>query len=253
VLSQVVDFSQVGAWELGKYFDHSVLPKDTTEAAIRSGCKEAVAYNCAAFYSSSTYWTPIVREELAGTDVRVATGVAFPFGAASVAVKMREVEEAVALGCTAIDLVLNIGALKSGRFTDVENEVRQFRAEAGHAIAKVILETSFLTDEEIVAACRMVAEAGIDYAKTASGQFEGPSMKQFLLMKETLRGTGVKLKVAGVKFPRPQNAYVFLLAGADLIGTRAVPEIIDALDSMRAIGLVPQMAVDHDQPAPGSR
>ncbi|PKQ24909.1 MAG: deoxyribose-phosphate aldolase, partial [Actinobacteria bacterium HGW-Actinobacteria-5] len=219
----MVDLSQVGAWELGKCFDHSVLPKDSAEESIRSGCREAVAYNCAAFYSSSTYWTPVVREELAGTDVLVATGVAFPFGSASVAVKMREVEEAVALGCTAVDLVMNIGALKSGRIADVEEELRQFRREAVDAITKVILDTCFLTNEEIATGCKLIAEAGIDYAKTASGQFEGPSMDQFLIMKETLKGTGVKLKVAGVKFPRPQNAYAFLLAGADLIGTRAVP------------------------------
>lgn len=64
-------------------------------------------------------------------------------------------------------------------------------------------------------------------------------MEEFLVMKSTLVGTGVKLKVAGIKFPRPQNAYAFLLAGADLIGTRAVPEIVGALDTMRKIGLVP--------------
>jgi deoxyribose-phosphate aldolase len=85
----------------------------------------------------------------------------------------------------------------------------------------------------------MVAEAGCDYAKTATGQFEGPTMEQFLVMKKTLAGTNVKLKVAGVKFPRPQNAYAFMLAGADLIGTRAAIAIINALDQMREIGLVP--------------
>jgi deoxyribose-phosphate aldolase len=65
-------------------------------------------------------------------------------------------------------------------------------------------------------------------------------MDQFLVMRETLKGSHVKLKVAGVKFPRPQNAFAFILAGADLIGTRSAPEIIDALDQMREIGLVPQ-------------
>lgn len=235
----MIDLSQVGAWELGKCFDHSVLPKDSTESAIRTGCREAVAYNCAAFYSSSTYWTPVAKEELENSDVRIAAAVAFPFGAATVAVKIREVEEAVSLGCTAIDLVMNIGALKSNRVADVKAELLAFKEAAGDAITKVILETCFLTDEEVATGCRLIAEAGIDYAKTSSGQFEGPSMKQFLIMKDVLSGSGVKLKVAGVKFPRPQNAYAFLLAGADLIGTRAVPEIIDALESMRAIGLVP--------------
>jgi deoxyribose-phosphate aldolase len=85
----------------------------------------------------------------------------------------------------------------------------------------------------------MIAETGIGYAKTSTGPFEGPTMEQFLLMKRALAGTNVKLKVAGVKFPRPQNAYAFLLAGTDLIGTRAAAAIIDALDQMREIGLVP--------------
>ena len=83
----------------------------------------------------------------------------------------------------------------------------------------------------------VVAASGVQYAKTSSGQFEGPSMKQFLIMRDTLRGSGVKLKVAGVKFPRPQNAMVFFMAGADRIGTRAAPEIVDALDTMRSLGL----------------
>ncbi|MDR0521171.1 MAG: hypothetical protein LBH00_04880 [Planctomycetaceae bacterium] len=86
-------------------------------------------------------------------------------------------------------------------------------------------------------ASRLIAETGASYAKTSTGQFEGPDRNQFLLMKETLKDTGVKLKVAGVKFPRPQNAYTFILAGAELSGTRAAPEIIDVFDPMKSIGL----------------
>jgi len=109
-------------------------------------------------------------------------------------------------------------------------------------LTKIILEVCYLTDAEIVTGCRLIQEAGANYAKTSTGQFEGPSMSQVLLMRETLKGSDVKLKVAGVKFPRPQNAYAFVVAGADLIGTRAAPEIIDALDQMRTIGLVPPYA-----------
>ena len=244
----MIDLASMDRWELGKAFDHSVLPKDTTEEKIRQGCREAKAYNCAAFYSSSPFWTPVVLEELAGTDVRPAAAVAFPFGSATGAMKARETEEAVARGCTAVDVVMNIGALKSGRFADVAAELRDFKDAAGEALTKVILETAFLTPQEISAGCQLIAEAGLDYAKTSSGQFEGPSMEDLLVMKKTLEGTDVKLKVAGVKHPRPQNAYAFLLAGADLIGTRAVPEIIDALDSMREIGLVPPKRLSSSHP-----
>ncbi|MDR1133091.1 MAG: deoxyribose-phosphate aldolase [Synergistaceae bacterium] len=235
----MVDLSKLDKRALGKCFDHSVLPKNTTEDDIRKGCREAAAYNCAAFYSASPYWTPVVVEELAGSDVMPAAGIDFPFGASPGILKAHETEIAVASGCKAVDVVINVGALRDKKYETVRGELKDFKSAAGGAVTKCILDVCFLTDEEITAGCRMIAETGIDYAKTSTGQFEGPAMEQFLLMKRALAGTNVKLKVAGVKFPRPQNAYAFLLAGADLIGTRAAAAIIEALDQMREIGLVP--------------
>ncbi len=236
----MINLAKMDKRAVGKLFDYSILPKQSTEAEIRRGCREAVAYNCAAFYSASPYWTPVVKEELAGTDVLVATGIDFPWGVAPVPVKLLETEKALEAGCQSVDLVINAGALKSGHLAAVRQEIREFVALAkGHALTKIILEVCFLTNEEIVTGCRLIQEAGADYAKTSTGQFEGPDMAQVLLMRETLKGSEIKLKVAGVKFPRPQNAYAFILAGAELIGTRAAPEIIDALDQMRAVGLVP--------------
>ncbi|MBQ9156898.1 MAG: deoxyribose-phosphate aldolase [Eubacterium sp.] len=235
----MVDLSKYNKENIGKLFDYSVLPKNSDEAAIRKGCKEAVQYNCAAFYPSSPYWLPVITEELAGSDVLPAAAIAFPFGSATAATKGFETEEAIRLGAKSVDTCLNVGALKDGKYDVIREELRVFKEAAQGALTKYILETCFLTDDEIRAACELVAEAGLDYAKTASGQFEGPSMEQFLIMKETLKGTPVKLKVAGVKFPRPQNAYAFIMAGADLIGTRAAPQMIDALDQIREIGLIP--------------
>lgn len=237
----MVDLSKMDKWSLGKCFDHSVLPKDTTESDIRRGCQEARAYNCAAFYSASPYWTPVVKEELEGTDIHIATGLDFPFGASTVKMKGLETEEAVRLGCTALDMVMNIGALKDKNYKEVKAGLDAFVKAAEGNLTKCIMDVNFLTNDEIIAGCNLIAEAGIDYAKTSTGQFEGPSMDQFLLMKKTLKDTDIKLKVAGVKFPRPQNAYAFLLAGADLIGTRAAVAIIDALDQMREIGIVPPL------------
>jgi deoxyribose-phosphate aldolase len=235
----MVDLAKLDKRALGKCFDHSVLPKNTVEDDIRRGCREAVSYNCAAFYSASPFWTPVVVEELKGTDVLPATGIAFPFGAAPSRVKALEAEMAVEAGCRAVDMVVNAGALKDRRYGVIKEELRDFKKAAAGALTKVILEVCFLSDEDIAAGCRLIAEAGCDYAKTSTGQFEGPAMSQFLVMKKTLEGAPVRLKVAGVKFPRPQNAYAFILAGADLIGTRAAVEIIEALDQMREIGLVP--------------
>jgi deoxyribose-phosphate aldolase len=239
----MINLAKMDKRSVGKLFDYSILPKQSTEAEIRRGCREAVAYNCAAFYSASPYWTPVVKEELAGTDVLVATGIDFPWGVAPVPVKMLETEKALEAGCQSVDLVINAGALKSGHLAAVRQEIQEFVALAkGRALTKIILEVCFLTNEELVTGCRLIQEAGADYAKTSTGQFEGPDMAQVLLMRETLKGSDIKLKVAGVKFPRPQNAYAFILAGAELIGTRAAPEIIDALDQMRAVGLVPPYA-----------
>ncbi|MGI6192140.1 MAG: deoxyribose-phosphate aldolase [Christensenellales bacterium] len=236
----MVDLSKLTKWELGKVFDFSVLPKNSTEEDIRKGCRLAKQYNCASFYAATNYWLPVMKEELADSDVHLGVGLAFPFGGNTAYMKGLETEEAVKMGATALDIVMNIGALRSKRYDDVAEELRVFKEAAQGNITKCILEVNFLTDEEIATGCKLIAEAGLDYAKTSSGQFEGPSMDQFLVMKETLKGTSVKLKVAGVKFPRPQNAYAFIMAGADLIGTRAAPEIIDHFEQMREIGIVPK-------------
>lgn len=235
----MVNLAKMDKWALGKCFDFSVLPKNTTEEEIIKGCAEAKKYNCAAFYAATNYWVPTMVRELEGTGIHVGVGLDFPFGANTAYLKAKETEEAVKLGATALDIVMNIGALRSKKYDDVKEELRAFKEAAQGNLTKCILEVNFLTNDEIKAAAQMVAEAGIDYVKTSSGQFEGPTMDQYLIMKEAVEGSATKTKVAGVKFPRPQNAYAFLLAGADLIGTRAAPEIIDALDTMRKIGMVP--------------
>lgn len=242
----MIDLAAADRRVIAKAMDYSILPKETREAEVREGCRLTREYGFAAFYTSSPYWSPIVAEELAGTGIEVGAGISFPFGSQTPATKAFETEEAVRRGCTAVDLVMNVGALKDRDHRTIREELAGFVKAAGSAVTKCILEVCYLTDEEIAAGCRLIAEAGVGFAKTSTGQFEGPSLEQFLVMKKTLAGTGVKLKVAGVKFPRPQNAYVFLLAGVDRIGTRAAPEIVDALDGLRKIGLVPGLV----QPAP---
>lgn len=235
----MVDLSKMNKWDLGKCFDYSVLPKNTTKDDIIRGCTQAKEFNCAAFYCASNFWVPTVVQELEGTGILVGVGLDFPFGANTPYLKGKETEEAVKLGATSLDIVMNIGALRSGMYDVVKEELRVFKEAAAGNLTKCILEVNFLTDDEIKAAAQMVAEAGVDYVKTSSGQFEGPTMEQFLIMKKAVEGSDTKTKVAGVKFPRPQNAYAFLMAGADLIGTRAAPEIINAVDTMREIGIVP--------------
>lgn len=236
----MIDLSQFDKKAIGKLFDYSILPKYVQEKDIREGCKKAVKYNCAAFYSSTSFWSPVIKDELIGSDVLIGSAIDFPFGASASKIKVFEVEHAIKAGCKTLDLTMNIGAFKDGKYKIVKDELEDFKKASEGALTKVIIEVCFLTDEEIRRACNLISETGIDYVKTSSGQFEGPSMEQFLLIKNTLKNSAVKLKVAGVKFPRPQNAYAFLMAGADLIGTRQAPEIIDALRQMREIGIVPK-------------
>ena len=235
----MVDLKNLTKVELAGMMDYSILPKQTQEKEIREGCAIAREYRFAAFYSSSPYWTPVIAEELKGyDDIEIGTGIAFPFGSAPASVKALEVEEAVKRGCTTVDVVMNIGALKDKQYQVVEEELNLFVKAAGSAVTKCILEVCYLSDEEIAAGSKLIEQAGIQYAKTSSGQFEGPTMEQFLVMRDTLAGTDVKLKVSGVKFPRAQNALVFIKAGAVRIGTRAAVEIVEAYDTMKSIGLI---------------
>lgn len=156
-----------------------MLPKTIQKKDIREGCHEAVKYNCASFYSSTPFWTPIIKEELAGTDIHIGTGIAFPFGSAPSKVKVYEVEYAVNLGCTVIDLaMMNIGALKDKRYDVIKEELIDFKKAAGGAITKVILEVCYLTGEEILQHARKLLMQA-QYTKTSTGQFDGPSMEQF--------------------------------------------------------------------------
>jgi deoxyribose-phosphate aldolase len=158
--------------------------------------------------------------------------------------KATETARLVERGVESIDICVNVSAVRDHRWDVVKEELAAFKdAAAGARLTKAILEVCFLTDDEIATAAELVAEAGIDYVKTSTGQFEGPSMEQFLIMRDAVAGSATKCKVAGVKFPRPQNAYAFILAGAELIGTRATPAMVDAFDQLRGIGLIPPRAV----------
>ncbi|WP_281672497.1 deoxyribose-phosphate aldolase [Pseudoramibacter alactolyticus] len=235
----MVDLSKMTKWDMGKLFDYSVLPKQTTEAEIRRGCKEAIEYNCKAFCFSSSEWTPIVAEELKGTNIMVGAAIGFPFGQQSSAVKAFETEEAVRKGATVLDNVMNVGDLKDRKYDKIKAEFNDYVHAAQGVMTKMIIETCYLTKEEITTACQLVAEAGIDWVKTSTGQYEGPDVMDVKLMADAVKGSKTKVKVAGVKAPRPQNAFCFILAGAELIGTRAAPAILDAVDDLREIGIIP--------------
>ena len=119
----------------------------------------------------------VVAEELKGTDLLVGAGIGFPFGQQSSAVKAFEAEEAVRMGATVLDSCMNVGALKDKKYDEVLQEFRDYKKAAGPVMTKMILDTEFLTAEEIATACKLIAEAELDWAKSASGQWVGPSME----------------------------------------------------------------------------
>jgi deoxyribose-phosphate aldolase len=236
----MIDFTKITKKNFGKCFDHTCLAKYRTEKDIRKAAREAVRYNVACFGTSTSYWLPVVIEELAGTDILPGVGIDFPFGMSCPEVKAFDTEFAVKNGARCIDFVMNIAALQDGKYDVVHEECRLIKEICGDILTKGIIDVCFLKNDDIVTACKILAEEGIGYAKSSSGQYNGPSLEQVRLMHKTLEGCSTKVKVAGVKFPKPQNAIAYMLAGAELIGTQDAPMIIDALDEMRAIGMIPQ-------------
>jgi len=235
----MIDVKKLDKKSLAAMIDFSILPKETTKEEIIEGCHQTCEYGFAAFYSSSSFWSPLIAEQLADRpEIEVGAGLAFPFGTQTPYLKAIEVEEAVKRGCTAVDIVMNVGALRSGDLETIREELKNFVSAAGDAVTKYILETCFLNPEEIKIASELAIEAGVAYIKTSSGQFQGPSLEEVLIMREAAEGTDVKLKVAGVKFPRAQNALVFIKAGAERIGTRAGIEIVNSLDALRQGGVI---------------
>ena len=187
----MIDFSKIKSKkEVGKCFDYAILPKQTTEQTIRDCCKEAIKYNCKAFCFSSSYWTPIVAEELKGTDIMVGAAIGFPFGQQSSAVKAFETAEAVRLGATVLDNCMNVGDLKDKKYDKILAEFKEYVDAAQGVMTKMIIETCFLTKEEIVTATKLVCEAGIDWVKQSSGWGVGgcpATAEDVKILKEKLK------------------------------------------------------------------
>ena len=222
----MVDLSKMTKWDLGKCFDHSVLPKNTTEADIRSGCEEAIKYNCAAFYPSTNYWLPVTTEMLKGTGVLAATTFDFPFGTGTPTAKGYMAEEAVKLGAQAIDMVMNIGAAKSGEWDTVLKDIQAVvAASKGKALVKVIIECCLLTDEEKVKASQVSKLAGADFVKTSTGfSTGGATVEDIRLMRATVGPTmGVKAS-GGVR--TKADAEAMIAAGASRIGASSSKGIV---------------------------
>ncbi len=215
-----------GTGEVSRYIDHTLLKPEATRTEIGTLCSEARAYSFASVCINPT-WVKESAFALYGSPVKVCTVVGFPLGATLGDVKAYEARRAIFDGATEIDMVINIGALKSGSDDVVGRDIRQV-VEAAHeacAIVKVILETALLTDDEKVRACLLAKEAGADFVKTSTGFSKGgATVADIALMRQTV-GSGMGIKAAGgVK--DLASAKEMIAAGATRIGASAGVKIV---------------------------
>lgn len=211
---------------LNRYFDHTILKPEATEADVIKLCSEAREYGFFAVCVNSSYVT-LASELLEGSDVKIASVIGFPLGACSMEVKAFETEWACSKGAQEIDMVVHVGALKEGRYDYVRQDIATVVAvaEEHDAIVKVILETCLLTDEEIVKACELSREAGAAFVKTSTGfSKEGATAHHVALMKKTV-GRDLQVKASG-GIRDYKKTMEMIEAGADRIGASASVEIM---------------------------
>lgn len=213
---------------LASYIDHTVLKPDTKEGDIIRLCREALEYKFASVCVNPGY-VKLAYSFLAGTEVKVCTVVGFPLGATMSEVKAFEAAKAIENGAAEVDMVINVGALKSGRRDLVEEDIRTVAAACkGKALLKVIIETCLLTDEEKVTACSLSKKAGADFVKTSTGfSTGGATAEDIALMRKTV-GSELGVKASG-GIRTLEAAIKMIEAGASRIGSSSSVAMLNEL------------------------
>jgi deoxyribose-phosphate aldolase len=238
----VVEISRLTREDVARMVDYAILEPTWPEERYLEGCAITRRYGFAAYHVLPSS-IPVVARELGAfareRHIEIGAPIAFPYGSTPTKVKLAEAEHLIDLGATALDMVANVAWLKDHRYGPYEAECREHirLCHAAGINGKVIIECGYLSDEELVAATEMVIRAGADFVKTSTGTNPAgfPSFHQVRLILDTLRkangATG--LKVSGIGSPRVLTAYAFIRMGAHRIGTRAGPEIVDALPEVQ--------------------
>ena len=182
--------------QVAKTIDHALLRPDMTRDEVRAGCEVALKYDVASVCCKPAD-VAFCADILHGSDVHVGTVVGFPHGNSATSTKVFETKQVVADGATEIDVVINIGWMKSGMYDQVRDEIAAVVAAAGGNQVKVILENAYLTKEEIVRACQLCEAAGADYVKTSTGFAPtGAILEDVQLMRASV-SSKVEVKSAG--------------------------------------------------------
>ncbi len=239
-------FERLTERDIAKAIDHSLLRPELDDTFIENGCRLAAEYDVA-----SVCVRPAdvgrARALLQGTDVAVGTVIGFPHGSHRTETKVFEARAALADGATELDMVIQIGALKSGRDADVQADIAAVVevAHAAGAIVKVIFENAYLTDEEKVRACRLAEAAGADFVKTSTGFAPGGATHEDLALMRRSVSPHVQVKAAGGV--RTLDALMAVMAlGVTRCGATATKTILDDFRARKAGGATTASPV-HDR------
>ena len=209
--------------EMLKHVDHTLLLQGATWAEIKQICDDAMKYHTASVCIPASYVKQ--AKEYMGDRMNICTVIGFPNGYSTTAVKVFEAKDAIANGAVEIDMVINIGWLKDGRYDDILTEIKALKAACGTLILKVIIETCLLTDEEKIKMCEIVTQSGADYIKTSTGfSTAGATFDDVRLFAEHV-GKNVKIKAAG-GIATLDDAEKFLELGADRLGTSRIVKLV---------------------------
>ena len=207
-----------------KLIDHTLLKQDATPEQILKLCEEAKEHDFMSVCVNPAY-VPLAAEALKGSDVKVCTVIGFPLGMNLTRTKVEEAQLCIKQGAEEIDMVINVGMLKSGNDDYVEAEIAELKAVAGEKVLKVIIETCLLTDEEKVRACLLAKNAGADFVKTSTGfSTGGATVHDVKLMRETV-GPEMGVKASG-GVRTHEDLLAMVEAGANRIGTSNGVKII---------------------------
>ncbi len=203
--------------------DHTLLTQTATWEEIRQICDDGVKYGCASVCIPASY-VKQAAEYVAGK-IPVCTVIGFPNGYSTTAAKCFEAEDAVANGASEIDMVINIGWVKDGKFDEVEQEIRAVKVSCHGRILKVIIESCYLTDEEKMSMCEMVTAAGAEYIKTSTGFGGGGATREDVALFAKHVAPEVKIKAAG-GIADLQDAEDFVNLGASRLGTSRIVKAV---------------------------
>jgi deoxyribose-phosphate aldolase len=212
---------------LAKTIDHTLLKATASERQLKELCAEARKFG---FFSVcvNPYWVPLCVKELNGSGIVVCSVVGFPLGANAPSVKAEETRVAVQQGAREVDMVINVGAVKSGDWKTVESDIRGVVEAADKTPVKVIIETCYLTDEEKVKACEAAMAAGARFVKTSTGFGTGGASPEDIKLIRKVVGEKLRIKAAG-GVRTYHDAIQMLDAGADRIGASSGVAIVSEL------------------------